>query len=225
MTIKIQATGLALFLAFAAFGQHDHKQVVLNTQIDSLSYALGINVASSLKNSGIDTLNFDVLKQAMEDIIVNNHSHMQPEVSNQVVNSYLSAKEMEKSKEAIEAGSVFLASNALKEGVVSLPSGLQYKVLVPGSGDTAKDGQRVRAHYEGKLLDGTIFDSSYERGKPLDIGVNQVIPGWTEALKMMPEGSIWELYIPQNLGYGARDNGKIPPYSLLIFKVELIEVL
>ena len=118
----------------------------------------------------------------------------------------------------------FLAENAKKDSVVTLPSGVQYKILKEGSGAQPVDSNQVVVNYEGKLIDGTIFDSSYQRNQPATFGVNQVIAGWQEALKLMPVGSEWEIYIPQEKGYGTRDMGNIPPYSTLIFKVELLEI-
>lgn len=123
-----------------------------------------------------------------------------------------------------EAGEKFLADNAKKPGVTVLPSGLQYKVLTQGTGDIPKATQKVKVHYEGRLIDGTVFDSSYKRGEPTTFGVRQVIPGWVEALCLMPVGSKWEIYIPQDLAYGNRDQGQIKPFSALIFTVELLSI-
>lgn len=124
-----------------------------------------------------------------------------------------------------KAGEDFLKANAKKDSVQTTASGLQYKVLVAGTGDKPTSTDRVKVNYEGRLLDGTVFDSSYKRGEPATFGVNQVIKGWTEALQLMSVGSKWELYIPQELAYGDREQQKIPPYSMLIFTVELLEVI
>lgn len=134
------------------------------------------------------------------------------------------AKKEEANAEAIEKGNRFLAENASKAGIVTLPSGLQYKVITEGKGAKPTAQDRVKVHYHGTLIDGTTFDSSVDRGEPITFGVSQVIPGWTEALQLMPVGSKWMLYIPYNLGYGDRDAGSIPPYSVLIFEVELLEI-
>ena len=123
------------------------------------------------------------------------------------------------------AGREFLAENAKKEGVITLPSGLQYKVLVQGTGEVPQQSDKVKVNYEGRLLDGTVFDSSYERGQAAEFTPTQVIKGWTEALTMMPVGSKWQLYIPYELAYGSRDTGKIKPFSMLIFDVELLEIV
>ena len=124
-----------------------------------------------------------------------------------------------------KAGEDFLKANVKKDSVQTTASGLQYKVLVAGTGDKPTASDRVKVNYEGRLLDGTVFDSSYKRGEPAVFGVSQVIRGWTEALQLMPVGSKWELYIPQELAYGDREQQKIPPYSMLIFTVELIEIV
>lgn len=123
-----------------------------------------------------------------------------------------------------EAGEKFLAANKKKAGVVTLPSGVQYKVIKEGNGAMPKDTSLVKVHYEGKTLDGNVFDSSYKRSEPIKLRANQVIKGWTEALVHMPAGSVWEVYIPQELGYGAQEQGPIKPFSTLIFKIELVEV-
>ena len=124
-----------------------------------------------------------------------------------------------------DAGKQFLAENARKDSVITLPSGLQYKVLVKGNGKVPQMTDKVKVHYEGRLLDGTVFDSSYKRGEPSELTPKQVIKGWTEALTMMPDGSKWQLYIPYDLAYGDREAGQIKPYSMLIFDVELIEIV
>ena len=144
------------------------------------------------------------------------------------VNKLIAAQDAE-IKEVIELkkkdGVIFLSENAKKEGVVTLPSGLQYKILKEGKGVIPKDTSLVRVHYEGRLIDGTVFDSSYQRGKPAEMYANRVIKGFTEALTHMPAGSVWEVYIPQELAYGEREAGLIKPYSAIIFKIELLKVV
>ena len=137
----------------------------------------------------------------------------------------IKAKEMEKTYGPNkEAGEKFLAANAKKDGVKTLPSGVQYKVIKEGTGAVPTDTSMVKVHYEGRLINDSIFDSSYKRGEPTRVRANQVIKGWTEALCQMPEGSVWEVYIPQQLAYGEREQGQIKPFSALIFKIELLEV-
>lgn len=151
--------------------------------------------------------------------------------SNEMVQARINAlqeKEQEAKKaasaEIIAKGDKFMAENATKEGVVTLPSGLQYKVITQGTGAIPTAGDRVKVNYHGTLIDGKVFDSSVDRGEPITFGVTQVIPGWTEALQMMPVGSKWILYVPYNLAYGDRDGGPIPAYSNLIFEVELLDI-
>ena len=128
-------------------------------------------------------------------------------------------------KDSIAAGDKFLAENAKREGVVTLPSGLQYEIIKEGRGPVPTEANTVKVNYKGTLINGTVFDSSYDRKEPTTFGVTQVIPGWTEALKLMPVGSKWKVYIPYNLAYGGQDRGTIPPFSNLIFEVELLEIV
>ncbi len=221
---KIAVIALLTLALSTAQAQHTHTP--LATEVDSMSYAVGMNIANSLKSGGIDTLNYEVFKEALKDVMEYNHTNMSGPVSNAVVNDYV-AKAKEKQVAAATAeGTAFLAENAKKKGVKVLPNGLQYKVITEGTGPKPVDGQTVKTHYVGTLINGKKFDSSYDRGQPASFNVNQVIPGWTQALKMMPVGSKWELYIPQELAYGERAMGaNIPPYSTLIFTIELLEIV
>lgn len=204
--------------------QHTHS--TLKNETDSMSYAIGVNVANSFLKSGLDTFNFDVLSEAMQDVIEHGHANMDAATATTILNEYLRKKQEKQIKAATADGAAFLAKNATKEGVKTTPSGLQYEVITEGTGAVPVDGQRVKTHYTGTLINGDVFDSSVERGTPATFGVNQVIKGWTEALKMMPVGSKWKLYIPYNLAYGERAMGaKIPPYSTLIFEIELLEIV
>ena len=144
-----------------------------------------------------------------------------------IVNKYFAELEEKMNAANIEAGKRFLEENKKREGVVTLPSGLQYEVITEGNvGRYAKATDQVQCHYEGTLIDGTLFDSSIKRGQPATFGVNQVIPGWVEALQLMPEGAKWKLYIPSDLAYGAQGAGEmIPPHSTLVFEVELQKIL
>jgi len=143
----------------------------------------------------------------------------------QVMMQAIKAKELEKTYGGNkEAGEKFLAANKTKEGVKTLPSGVQYKVIKEGNGPIPADTSLVKVHYEGKTVEGKVFDSSYERGEPINLRCNQTIKGWTDAMVHMPAGSVWEVYIPQDLAYGEREQGDIKPFSALIFKIELLEV-
>ncbi len=203
-----------------------HTHTTMQNEIDSMSYAVGMNVATSLKAGGIDTLNYEVFKEALKDVIQYDHTALEGKESNEIVQTYIAkAKAAELAAVTVE-GTAFLAANATKKGVKVLPNGLQYKVITEGNGLKPIDGQTVKTHYSGTLINGKKFDSSYDRGQPASFGVNQVIPGWTQALKMMPVGSKWELYIPQELAYGERAMGaNIPAYSTLIFTIELLEIV
>jgi len=150
--------------------------------------------------------------------------HEADSTANAMVEAIKARISEEKYGENKRKGEEFLAENAKKEGVVTLPSGVQYKIIKAGTGAMPADTNQVVVNYEGKLIDGTVFDSSLERGKPATFGVGQVIAGWQEALKLMPKGSEWELYIPQDQAYGSRETGNIPPFSTLIFKVELVDI-
>ena len=147
------------------------------------------------------------------------------EAANRLMNKYQEEKAANEYRDNKEAGERFLFENASNYGVTTCASGLQYKVLHEGNGRKPKEDDVVRVHYEGRLIDGTVFDSSYERGEPVEFGLQQVIKGWTEALTKMPVGSEWEIYIPQELAYGSREMDRIKPFSTLIFKVKLLDIV
>ncbi len=199
-------------------------KVKLSTEIDSVSYALGISIATNLKSQNINELNYLAIAKAMEDVFTNQKTLMSDTAANEYIQQYFEKKEAAKFGDVLEKEKKFLAENAKKEGVVTLKSGLQYKIIKEGAGNIPTQNDKVKTHYKGTLLDGTVFDSSYERGEPIVFGVTQVIKGWTEALMLMKEGSIWELYIPSELAYGSRETGPIKPFSTLIFTIELISI-
>jgi FKBP-type peptidyl-prolyl cis-trans isomerase FklB len=203
-------------------------KVALKTEMDSLSYAWGVNIATFLKDRSYDELNYAILSMAMRETFEGSELPIDYEMSQKLITEFgpkLAAKTAQKYR---EEGEKFLAENAKKEGVTTLPSGLQYKVLVAGNGPVALDADRVKAHYHGTIISGEVFDSSIERGQPFEfaVGIGQVIPGWDEAFKLMPQGSKWILYIPADLAYGdnPRPGGPIKPGMTLIFEVELLEV-
>lgn len=204
--------------------QNTQSEVNLNNDLDSFSYAIGYSVASNLAKSGVDSLGYEALVEGFRNFLESSQPKVEVSEINNIIQNYLGSVAKKAHQGNIEAGEKFLAENAKKDGVKTTASGLQYKVLVEGTGATPVDGDQVTTHYTGRLIDGTIFDSSVQRGEPTSFGVNQVIPGWTEALKLMKAGSKWELYIPYNLAYGERDMGTIKPYSCLIFEIELISV-
>ncbi len=181
-------------------------------------------MASNLMNSGLRNIEVESFVKAFTEVINNESTSMSPEEANQTLQEYFSKQQEEMLNKNLETGIAFLEENSKKDNVVSLPSGLQYEILTEGNGPKPKATESVKCHYHGTLLDGTVFDSSIERNEPIVFGVTQVIAGWTEALKLMPVGSKWKLYVPYNLAYGAEDRGTIPPFSTLIFDVELISI-
>ncbi len=202
--------------------------------MDKLSYALGLGIGQQLVQMGAAAdLNIDDFAQSIKDVISGNELKVSHREAQQIVQDYfakqeakMNAERAEKGKAAREEGEKYLAENAKKENVVTLPSGLQYQVLREGNGKkpTAKDS--VKCHYEGFLIDGTVFDSSVQRGEPAVFGLQQVIAGWTEGLQLMQEGAKYRFFIPYRLAYGEGGAGQmIPPYAALIFDVELIEVV
>ena len=194
--------------------------------MDKFSYAIGLGIGQNLLSMGAQGINVEDFAQAIADVLNRNELAMSHNEAREIVNKYFMELEEKMNAENIEKGKAFLAENAKKEGVVILPSGLQYEVITEGNGKKPSATDRVKCHYEGTLIDGTLFDSSIKRGQPAVFGVNQVIQGWVEALQLMTEGSKWRLFIPSELGYGAQQAGEmIPPHSTLIFEVELIEVL
>ncbi len=193
--------------------------------MEKVSYALGMSIANNLMASGIKNLNIDEFVKAVKASLDGQEPAMSVMEAQQVLNDFFTKLQEEQTAAVKEEGAKFLAENAKKEGVVTLPSGLQYKVLNAGSGATPKASDSVECHYEGRLIDGSVFDSSYQRGETATFGVTQVIAGWVEALQLMKEGDKWQLYIPYNLAYGERGAGaQIPPYATLIFDVELVKV-
>lgn len=205
------------------------------------AYFAGINIGQQISNRMIKGINYEIYgKDSTKSISLKNFMAgfvtgatgkkglMSVEQAGQLAQmkmQAIKAKNMEKTYGANKtAGEKFLAANAKKPGVKTLPSGVQYKVIKEGNGAMPKDTSLVTVHYEGRTIDGKVFDSSYKRKQPTDMRANQVIKGWTEALVHMPAGSIWEVYIPQEMAYGEREAGEIKPFSALIFKIELISV-
>ena len=201
--------------------------------MDKNSYALGMSIAHNMLQSGVREISFDDFTAGLKAALTGAETAITYEEAGTLLDEFFGKIQEEQAARQAEIGEfmkkdgeTFLAANAKKEGVTVLPSGLQYKVLKSGEGRKPGRTDKVRCHYEGTFPNGQKFDSSYDRNEPAVFGVNQVIAGWTEALQLMSEGSAWELYIPYNLAYGEPGApGAIPPYSALVFKVELIEVL
>lgn len=202
--------------------------------MDKISYALGLNIGQQLKQMGLkDLLDVPSFAASITDTLQGNPLQVSVAEAQQLLNTFFAELEAKQNAAAAEAGKAareegekFLAENAKKPGVKVTASGLQYEVLTEGTGRQPKASDTVRCHYEGTLLDGSVFDSSYRRNEPCDFGLNQVIKGWTEGVQLMKEGAKYRFYIPYNLAYGERGAGSdIPPYAALIFDVELIKVL
>lgn len=194
--------------------------------MNKISYALGLGIAHQLKSMGIEDFSVEDFSQSVSDVLADKTPAMTNREAQELLNDYFQKKQKEDAGKAIAEGKVFLEANGKREGVTTTKSGLQYEVLTPGKGERSpKATDTVVCHYEGRLVSGKVFDSSYERNQPAEFGLNQVIPGWTEGLQLMSEGAKFRFYIPYLLGYGEQGAGpSIPPYSTLVFDVELISV-
>ena len=194
--------------------------------MDKLSYAIGLNIANNLKASGFANLSVEDFAEAVSSVYKGESAKMTDAEAKTVIQEYFEKAEKEKLTKNLEEGKKFLAENGKREGVVTLPSGLQYEVITEGTGKKPSATDTVSCHYHGTLIDGTVFDSSVLRNQPAEFPVNGVIKGWVEALQLMSEGAKWKLFIPANLAYGERGAGQsIEPNSTLIFEVELLKVL
>ncbi len=194
--------------------------------MEKISYALGLGIGQQLKSMNIENFDIKEFSRSIEDVMAGRDTDMTAREAQVMLSEYFQKKEKEQAEENIAKGKAYLEENGKREGVVTTTSGLQYEVLAEGTGKSPKATDKVRCHYEGRLTDGTIFDSSYQRGEPADFGLNQVISGWTEGVQLMKEGAKYRFHIPYLLGYGERGAGaSIPPYATLVFDVELIKVL
>lgn len=194
--------------------------------MDKISYALGMSLGNSLINSGITSLQWDNLIKGIQDVMEKNELAMTYDEAQDEINNYFEKLQGKMSEKSISEGKAFLEKNGQRPEVITLKSGLQYEIIKEGNGKIPQAADKVKVHYHGTLLDGTVFDSSVRRGEPATFGVTQVISGWVEALQLMPVGSKWKLYIPSNLAYGAQGAGQqIAPYSTLVFEVELLDIV
>lgn len=201
-------------------------QPVLKTALDSFSYAVGMSIALQYKEFGVKTLNTTAVMNAVNDVLKNNKVAFNADQANFILNNYINKLMTEKAAESRRAGEAFLAANKNKPGITTLPSGLQYQVIRAGAGAYPTVTDTVTVHYTGTLIDGTVFDSSVDRGQPARFTVGGVISGWTEALQLMKAGSRWRLFVPADLAYGnySPPGSNIPPGSVLIFDVELLSI-
>lgn len=198
----------------------------MSTEQNNVSYAIGMSIAESLKNQNLNELDATVIAEAINDLMQGKTPRLNAEEANQIIHDHLEEKRSAAFTANKTEGENFLASNKSKEGIQETATGLQYEILTEGNGQKPAATDDVSVHYHGTLIDGTVFDSSVERGTPASFGVHQVIPGWTEALQLMNVGSKYRLYIPQNLAYGANPHpgGPIQPFSTLLFDVELLAI-
>ncbi|KPM48161.1 peptidylprolyl isomerase [Jiulongibacter sediminis] len=201
-----------------------NAQTTLGNDTDSLSYAIGVSVAQSIKAQNIQP-DLDIMKAAIADVLNDSELAIPAQLCGMYLQTYFQQAAEKVANENLKIGNDFLASNKTREGVMETATGLQYEILNAGDGAKPLSTDKVKVHYHGTLIDGTVFDSSVERGSPATFGVTQVIKGWVEALQMMPVGSKWKLFIPADLAYGPRGQGKIGPNSTLIFDVELLEIV
>jgi FKBP-type peptidyl-prolyl cis-trans isomerase FklB len=224
MKLRLIAILGVLFLVSQA---HAQENLVLKNQKEKMSYIIGMDIGNNLKKQGID-IDTNIFIKGIKDAFTNAKSLLSEQEIRETMTAFqkeMQAKQEEIGKKNKKEGEAFLAENKKKEGVKTLPSGLQYKVIKAGTGKKPKLTDTVTAHYRGTLIDGTEFDSSYKRGQPTSFSVSGVIPGWTEALQLMEEGTKWELFIPPNLAYGERGaGGMIGPNATLIFEVELVSI-
>ncbi len=202
------------------------KPTELATELDSVSYLLGVNIAKDLaENAGLSAIDNKSFISGMQRVFEEKEIEISDEDAQMFMSAYFQKVKEAKSATEKEAGATFLEENSKQEGVQVTASGLQYKVLQAGTGAIPTKADTVKVHYTGKLTDGTVFDSSVDRGEPVEFPVTGVIPGWTEALTMMPVGSKWEVTIPSELAYGPRGTGPIPGNAVLVFEVELLEIV
>lgn len=211
-------------IAFNAFSQKKQTDE-LKTNLDSVSYCLGAYFGNSLKTAGVNAINNEAFIKGLEAEL-GGTSKIPQDVANQIIQAFMMKQFQAKTQKNLAEGRKFLEENKKKEGIITLPSGLQYKVIANGEGESPTINDKVTCHYEGKLINGKVFDSSIQRGKPMQFAVNGVISGWTEALQLMKPGAKWILYIPSELAYGEQmmRGSEIEPNSVLIFDIELISV-
>lgn len=217
---------VAAFMVVACNVQNKkNENIKMSSTIDSVSYGLGVAIGNDLKNRGFDSVKIEIMAQALKEVF-EGKATMKQEDAGRIIQGYMSEMEKAKGADNLKKGQDFLEANKSKEGVKTTSSGMQYIVLKEGNGEKPSLDDKVTTHYHGTLIDGTVFDSSVDRGQPASFPVSGVIPGWTEALQMMGVGSKWKLFLPSNLAYGERGaaGGKIGPNTVLVFEVELLSI-
>jgi len=216
---------ISSLLAVVACKTEAPKEVNLVTELDSVSYSLGVNIGENIKKQ-FEDINLDNFEAGMKDVLEKDvEAKISDNQAQAIIQSYFTKKQQKQSESVIDEGINFLRENAKREEVITLASGLQYEIINDETGPKPSKEDNVTTHYHGTLIDGTVFDSSVDRGEPASFPVGGVIKGWTEALQLMSVGSKWKLYVPYDLAYGERGAGpQIGPYSTLIFEVELISI-
>ena len=231
INVWMMAAAAAACVTMNSCNQGVSTDAKLSSQIDSLSYAVGINVGNNIKASaatfpGEDSLKIDLVIKGLLTVLKDSAAQkMTFEDASAYINAYIMKVQQAQAEAELKVGQEFLAANRSKEGVITTASGLQYKVITEGTGAKPTVKDKVRCHYTGRLLDGTVFDSSVQRGQPAEFEVGQVIPGWQEVLQLMPVGSKFQVWIPSNLAYGTQGAGPIKPNSTLEFEIELLEIV
>lgn len=222
--IAASAAVMAISSCAGTYQKGDRMPETTTAQIDTISYALGMYYGKMLTSSPFGELNLAQMKKGFKDVLNEEETMLEEQDIAILIQSYLRDRMAYESERSLEEGTEFLAANKEKEGVVETESGLQYKIEVEGAGISPEETDTVEVNYEGRLIDGTVFDSSYDRGESVKFPLNRVIKGWTEGLTYAKEGGKLQLYIPAELGYGQRGTGPIPGNSTLIFDIELVKV-
>jgi FKBP-type peptidyl-prolyl cis-trans isomerase FklB len=223
--MKLKILGIIMVLSIFGMNAQSKKKIKLKTESDSISYCIGISIGNAIKSQNIEGLNVEIISKAISTITKGEDGQISLTDAENFLRSYFAKKQEAEALLKAEKAKQFFVENKKKEGVIELPSGLQYKVITEGSGNSPVDSNYVKVHYKGMFIDGKVFDNSYDRGEPTQFPVNGVIPGFTEALKLMKPGAKWQIFIPPHLGYGEQGaGGVIGPNEALIFEIELIEI-
>jgi len=222
--IAASAAVMAISSCAGTYQKGDRMPETTTAQIDTISYALGMYYGKMVTSSPFGELNLNQMKKGFKDVLNEEETMLEEQDIVMLIQSYLRDRMAYESERSLEEGTEFLAANKEKEGVVETESGLQYKIEVEGTGIAPEETDTVEVNYEGRLIDGTVFDSSYDRGESVRFPLNRVIKGWTEGLTYAKEGGKIQLYVPAELGYGQRGSGPIPGNSTLIFDIELVKV-
>ena len=229
MKLKVlQLVIVSAILVFAACnnaGTNVAKDVKLTSELDSISYLIGVDIASNVKRAGIEEIDINAFAVGFAQVINGDSTQISAADAQTKVRAYIRKTQELKAENSLKENTAFLEENKKKEGITTTASGLQYKIIKKGDGDIPISTDKVKVHYKGTLINGDVFDSSYDRNEPAVFPVTGVIKGWQEALQLMPVGSKWTVYIPSEIAYGKRAQGKITPNSTLIFEMELLEIV